>query len=453
MDAVTKSQIKNAEKSIVYIGTTGGNNAGFGNIAKACIYKPSNEAPWGPDYEDDNDTDRKGWCRKNLFSAREYIAHGLGEDFTRAVDQMEEYLKNSKRDVPKANVYFSSYVEFWNDTTDECDKWSFGRWFSTGYPKLVKALRAEMNDLVRKFNAVQEEVIKKKQTDVGTSELVAFHHIPISEEFAGHRFCEKDHTFEDQWTSAEVWIWNLQWKNGELSTDVEENMEGLKRGNDTFGWFMDAPAGVAESDSRTILDIDTLEFDAAGGSQSGFGWTARPFHPKPRGYNKMKEVFINKLRSDGIPGVKVEAPAPDPQPQPQPQPQPEPTKQLTIMLENKIDLISNENFWAFYQTDRGITPNGCDEKYKPVIEVGASNTNAASIDNPPFPQGEWTAKLYDQDCKYGSDGKGAGTLTCPDHDQIACKEHGDKGGGRDKNQQCIYSDWAYHYHPTVYCEW
>jgi hypothetical protein len=208
MEAVADSQLKNAGESLLYIGTAGGNNAGFGDIARACIFKPS-PGPWGADYDGDTDEERKGLCRQNLFKAREYVAHTLAEDFTRTVDRMEQILMDSHKNIPKANVYFSSYVEFWNDATDECDNWSFGRWFSTGHPKLVKPLRAEMNDLVRKFNAVQEDVIKKKQAAIGVSELVNFRHIPISGEFSGHRFCEPGHSFEDQWNSAEIWIWNL----------------------------------------------------------------------------------------------------------------------------------------------------------------------------------------------------------------------------------------------------
>ena len=120
------------------------------------------------------------------------------------------------------------------------------------------------------------------------------------------------------------------------------------------------------------------------------------------------------------------------------------------MLRNYIDSgVGYEDKWTFFQNSPGTTPDGC--KDKPVSEEGVSGS--PKIDEPPFPQGEWTVKLYDQDCKYGSDGNGAGTLTCPNHDPISCKEHGDRGGGRDKTQDCGGWEWKYTFHASVYCEW
>jgi hypothetical protein len=81
-------------------------------------------------------------------------------------------------------------------------------------------------------------------------------------------------------------------------------MEGLEKKDDRGVLFMDAPVGVDESESSTVMNILSQDFDAAGGSQSGFGWTARPFHPKPRGHNMMKEVFIKQFSDDKFPGVK-----------------------------------------------------------------------------------------------------------------------------------------------------
>lgn len=38
--------------------------------------------------------------------------------------------------------------------------------------------------------------------------------------------------------------------------------------------------------------------------QYGFGWTARPFHPKYQGHTALKDFFIKRMRDDKIPGVK-----------------------------------------------------------------------------------------------------------------------------------------------------
>ncbi len=101
-------------------------------------------------------------------------------------------------------------MEFFDATTDACDDWTFARWFSIGSPKLVKALRAEMNDLVQIYNNVQQTVIASYPSPIGLGLNYYAHYIPLSDEFETHRFCEQNHSFEDQWTSSDVWLWNLQ---------------------------------------------------------------------------------------------------------------------------------------------------------------------------------------------------------------------------------------------------
>ena len=54
--------------------------------------------------------------------------------------------------------------------------------------------------------------------------------------------------------------------------------------------------------NKTALD-DQVFNDALGAAQSGFGWTARPFHPKPLGHQQMKEFFIQTFKHDEVPGV------------------------------------------------------------------------------------------------------------------------------------------------------
>lgn len=307
-----KRQLGKIGDSRLAIGTIGGNNGYFGDIARACIYKPA-PGPWGPDY--DNDQKGEGWCKKNLKKARTYIDGSDGslkDDFSDVIGQVFEWRQNQDDGTNAGdrdfNFFASSYVEFFDATTDDCDKWTFARWFSTGSPKLVKDLRAEMNELVSKFNGVQADVIKGYKTPKDNFHVTQ---IPISDEFKGHRFCEKGHTFENQWTSADVWIWNLQWNNGETSEDgqtglSQQNKEGVMVRNKPDG-APDGPLPLMSLDTNDRNDQDQLLFKAGNAtaeSQSGFGWTARPFHPKPRGHEAMKKAFIQKFRDAKVPGVK-----------------------------------------------------------------------------------------------------------------------------------------------------
>jgi len=161
-------------------------------------------------------------------------------------------------------------------------------------------LRTEMNELVDLFNNVQEDVITHYPRDQSNSYYV--HHLNVSDEFASHRFCEGKHNETDQWVSSDVWIWNLQYNDG--------NTGGTDKPPD-------APNATAipvmSLDTQNITWVDDLFFNSSllppngsllgGPSQSGFGWTSRLFHPKPLGYERMKNFFIQRLKDDEIPGV------------------------------------------------------------------------------------------------------------------------------------------------------
>ena len=66
-------------------------------------------------------------------------------------------------------------------------------------------------------------------------------------------------------------------------------------------------------DTQNITWVDDLFFNSSllppngsllgGPIQSGFGWTSRPFHPKPLGYERMKNFFIQRMKDDKIPGA------------------------------------------------------------------------------------------------------------------------------------------------------
>jgi hypothetical protein len=164
-----------------------------------------------------------------------------------------------------------------------------------------------MNELVALFNDVQRETVNAYVPS--TSGVFHAHFMPVSDLFKGHRFCELDHSFNDQFYSADVWIWNLQWWNGDLSVD-DTSAEPVTEGGVTrMRRPVGAPSGPIpimslNTDDRNELDNLLFQPGADATSQSGFGWTARPFHPKPRGNAAMKDFFIQRLKDDKIPGVR-----------------------------------------------------------------------------------------------------------------------------------------------------
>jgi hypothetical protein len=210
MDDIPR-QLGDTGNSQLILGFLGGNDAHFGDIARACVYQPA-PGPWGLPY--DEDPNGEGECKKNLQISRAFTTdkgdEGLEAKFKTALDKIIAFKPGSGQIQDRFDLYISSYVEFFDATTDACDDWTFARWFSVGSPKLVKPLRAEMNDLVQQYNAVQAAVIAGYPSPLGLGLNYYVHYIPISDVFQNHRFCEEGHSFEDQWTSSDVWIWNLQ---------------------------------------------------------------------------------------------------------------------------------------------------------------------------------------------------------------------------------------------------
>lgn len=268
--------------------TMGGNNAVFGDIARACIYQPP-PGGWGKPY--DEDTTGDGKCKQNLQTSQDYIESGnLARDLKVAFDSV--FQSAQQKGVKTFDLYISAYVHFFNVDTDDCDGWTFAPWFAAGFPKVVKELRVRMNDLVEKFNNAQSDVIKNYQPPAGYK----IHHLDTTtRKFDGHRFCEVGHSFEDQFYSADVYLWNLSWNDGKVEVVAPTNATANPK-------RMGVPPGMEDTDPST-LTVSPGGNGPNAQSGSGVGWVSRPFHPKPLGYQGMKDYFIQTLKDDKLPGV------------------------------------------------------------------------------------------------------------------------------------------------------
>lgn len=150
------------------IGTMGGNQAEFGNIVEACIYRPLNPSPFGvygqPYW---NDPSGKGKCKQLLKTAKDYISNGqLEADLRQTLDDI--FASNAAKSHSRFDFYLVSYAKFFNADSDTCDKWYFQPTFVrdpvTNLPEedslalLVKPLRQEMNDAIDQYNQIYVSV-------------------------------------------------------------------------------------------------------------------------------------------------------------------------------------------------------------------------------------------------------------------------------------------------------
>jgi hypothetical protein len=126
-------------------------------------------------------------------------------------------------------------------------------------------------------------------------------YVSVTEGFNGHRFCEAGHSFEDQWYSDQVYIWNLQYfNNNQEVTGTVISSDKDSDGHQVL--WMQWPFT-----NQSMADFDTglsEQSGSGGGNEISNGWRLRPFHPKANGHTVIKNSVIAQLKADKVPGVR-----------------------------------------------------------------------------------------------------------------------------------------------------
>lgn len=149
-----------------------------------------------------------------------------------------------------------------------------------------------------------------------------------------------------------------------------------------------------------------------------------------------------------------------------PAPPPKPSrknKALSIIYQNYIDDISNENTWLFFNSDYG-------ESSECRLDTQAMKTVPAdgNVDNPPWPAGTYEmGNLIDSSsCDYLNDGTNPGSLWCQDWDAPPTKQ-GEPALPKDREIKCKAEEVRYksgaegcsdsmmgiYRHAVVTCDW
>jgi hypothetical protein len=147
-------------------------------------------------------------------------------------------------------------------------------------------------------------------------------------------------------------------------------------------------------------------------------------------------------------------PSPISSPPPPPPPSsPKKTKALSVILQNYIDEISNENTWLFFATDQGVSALCNDDKN--AVAKYPTGGGPSMIDNPPWPGGTFEMAIDGMKCQYKNDGSNHGALWCDGKSgAIACQEDSAKNKGKEGTKACGPKImWSIEQHPIVFCEW
>lgn len=274
----------------------GGNNCGFGSVISNCIYQPSmNDTEWQPEYPDP-----AGKCGQELQSSNNYINdpgdHGLYQDEMNTVNDVLRH--DAVRDNKDFRLYILGYAHLFNTGDNWCNDISFAprTWIRLPGPKVSNRRRTDINDGVERVNSILRRVVN----DVGDSRV---RFIDISPAFKGRRFCEDGHSYNDQWYSTDVWLWNLNLPINDPPADpglMEAWLNGtqlLPDGTTIEAYFQDVEVGVE-------IQGDAGRDGGSGGSGGIEGsWRWRPFHPKHVGTQAIADMTISQAKEDKIPSV------------------------------------------------------------------------------------------------------------------------------------------------------
>ena len=182
----------------IVIMTSGGNNAGYGNIVDVCIYHSNPQHDCGNPYA--SDPDRSGECAKALDAALDYIEdpNKMAFDLTRTLDD----LFNDPAVSGNINflLYLTGYAQsFGTDYDPWCNTESWSIQTANPFtktPYLSVNLRQDFNDHVSRVNNLY------KTTTQSDKYKAKVRYTDIDAGFAGHRFCEPGATRADQFNTT-----------------------------------------------------------------------------------------------------------------------------------------------------------------------------------------------------------------------------------------------------------
>jgi hypothetical protein len=185
-------QISNVGTPNIMTMHAGGNNVGFGDVARNCIFQSPLES-YGAAYPD-----AAGKCKQAVDAANGRIndrgeTSGLLYDTKRTIQDILDH--DNFKDRPDFRLYVLGYIHFFNvdsPDSDWCNTVTFAPAGSyLGKQVLTNQLRTDINDAVERVNRVMQEAAGSFDNRVG--------YIDLSAAYNGYRFCEKGATYNEQW--------------------------------------------------------------------------------------------------------------------------------------------------------------------------------------------------------------------------------------------------------------
>ncbi|KAK6432913.1 Glucan endo-1,3-alpha-glucosidase agn1 [Oleoguttula sp. CCFEE 5521] len=281
----------------------GGNDAGFYNVARDCIYHNDWSKDYGGDYP------KPGACADSIVTAEKYITaapEGLAggtypDTYATILDLLDSSISAKKDGF---QLYVLGYARYFNEApeSDWCNDISF----SVNRHELIPNTRLGLSHELRaKINSLTTMLNDQIRDVVGQFADRGVHYVSITEGFEGHRFCEKSSGdrladyYNNFWGSDDVWFWNPRLRG--LATPVNS----LDYFNEVKATEMFNATYLAPETSTEAVNFwdwtDLLNFEKGIKGILPFqgatpGLLLRPFHPTEPGHTAIKNVLKAQIK-------------------------------------------------------------------------------------------------------------------------------------------------------------
>ncbi|KAH3948791.1 hypothetical protein HBI56_121730 [Parastagonospora nodorum] len=307
----------------------GGNDVGFSDLVYDCIITP-NTARWG--------STMRALCTDVEKKARDMMSD-------QGSDGMKSKLKAAYRRILKKSgrsdfrLYVTSYVEFFNTATTDCDKLTFHYWWAGYNPSsdpffnrivyLKQDLRVEIDDLVKDLNKVIESAVTEANKEHGGYQI---NFVDVNARFNAHRWCEQGDWHEPAPEVDSTWLFLSGWpdvsiEGSSVNTAAIETAE-IKQIIDagriplpdadcrktldsdadpylrSLCYYAEAVAESSNGTEATYLAEANAQIESKNVTSQHIGWftptrQVKTFHPRSPGMVAYKDAIVESIEQVG----------------------------------------------------------------------------------------------------------------------------------------------------------
>jgi lysophospholipase L1-like esterase len=257
----------------------GGNDVLFAPILKGCILGAS----FGCDEKKKSGLDV-------LYST----------DFHKRYNQVltkivQEKLQWSTDSAGHTSLYVTSYMQFFDDWTDQCDQATFS--YSPFAKKVKKEVRREMNHMANQLNEVLQYKIDLRNVDwtgymwksEGPEHLyTAVQFVDMDWKYLDHRFCREG--IKEPTDDPDTWFFHLKIFGSNGQSEFDESQKDNETYIDEISSMTWTPGknGEPPFDENDPVQVENEET------------RTRTFHPKPAGFKAEAKNLIDMLYEDTL---------------------------------------------------------------------------------------------------------------------------------------------------------